>query len=309
MDNQNEPTHKINWGDVIRRSFEMGPIRPPSEGKDSSLLIRATRNCPWNRCLFCSTYKDSRFEYRPVAEIKEDIDVARVLHDEIKAASWKSGLSGRVSNELIRAIVQANPEIYLDNGDLPLQNLANIANWTASGARTLFLQDADTLIMRTPELLQIIRYLEETFPTIERITSYARAKAASKKTLQELKDLHEAGLSRLHIGLESGNDEVLAFMQKGVNQEQHISGGQKVVAAGISLSEYIMPGLGGKRWSQAHALDSARALSAINPDFIRLRSLIVRRNSILYDKYLAGEFEPLSEDEFVDEIALFIENL
>ncbi|MDP2736046.1 MAG: radical SAM protein, partial [bacterium] len=140
-------------------------------------------------------------------------------------------------------------------------------------------------------------------------TSYARSKSAEKKSLEELKALHEAGLSRLHIGMESGNDEVLAFMQKGVNQEQHISGGQKVVAAGISLSEYIMPGLGGKRWSQVHALDSARALSEINPDFIRLRSLIVRRNSILYDKYLAGEFEPLSEDEFVDEIALFIENL
>lgn len=155
----------------------------------------------------------------------------------------------------------------------------------------------------------MIKYLKETFPTIERITSYARAKSCFKKTLPELKDLHRAGLSRLHIGLETGNDQALDFMQKGVNQEQHIIGGKKVVAAGISLSEYVMPGLGGKRWSEVHALDSARALSAINPDFIRLRSLIVRRNSLLYDKYQQEEFEPLSEDELVDEIALFIENL
>ena len=306
---QTNLTCRMNFDNLKKHSFEMGPIRPPSEGKDLSLLIRTTRNCPWNRCLFCSTYKDNKFEYRLVAEIKEDIDVAKFLHDEIKAASQKLGLAGKVNNELIRAIVQGNPEIYHNHDELPLQNLFNVANWISSGAKTVFLQDADTMIMRTPELVQVIKYLKETFPTLNRVTSYARAKTCSNKTLQELKDLHQVGLSRLHIGLESGNDQVLDFMQKGVNQEQHISGGKKVVKSGISLSEYIMPGLGGRKWSEAHALESAKALSEINPDFIRLRSLIVRKNSSLFAKCQEGEFEPLSEDELVDEIKLFIENL
>ena len=306
---QTNLTYRMNFDNLKKHFFEMGPIRPPSEGKDLSLLIRTTRNCPWNRCLFCSTYKDNKFEYRLVAEIKEDIDVAKFLHDEIKAASQKLGLAGKVSNELIRAIIQGNPEIYHNHDELSLQNLFNVANWISSGAKTVFLQDADTMIMRTSELVQVIKYLKETFPTLNRVTSYARAKTCSKKTLQELKDLHQAGLSRLHIGLESGNDQVLDFMQKGVNQEQHISGGKKVVKSGISLSEYIMPGLGGRKWSEAHALESAKALSEINPDFIRIRSLIVRKNSSLFAKCQEGEFEPLSEDELVDEIKLFIENL
>ncbi|MBI2979747.1 MAG: radical SAM protein [Chloroflexi bacterium] len=306
---QSDLTYRMNLANVSQFSFEMGPIRPPSEGKDQSLLIRATRNCPWNRCLFCSTYKDQKFEYRSVEEIKADIDVARFLHDEIKAASWKFGLAGKVSNELIRAIIQGNPEIYGNLEQLPLQNLGNVANWIAAGAKTVFLQDADTLIMRTPELLQVLKYLKENFPTLERITSYARAKSCLKKTPQELNDLHQAGISRLHIGLESGNDQVLEFVQKGVNQEQHIIAGKKVVESGISLSEYVMPGLGGRKWSEIHALDSAKALSEINPDFIRMRSLVVRKNSPLFLKQQEGQFEPLSEDELVGEIAIFIENL
>lgn len=181
--------------------------------------------------------------------------------------------------------------------ELPLQNLVNVASWIASGARTVFLQDANTLIMRTPELIQVRKYLKETFPSLERITSYARAKTCFKKTLQELKDLHQAGLSRLHVGLESGNDQVLSLMQKGVNLAEDIISGKKVIESGISLSEYVMPGLGGRKWSEIHALDSAKALSEINPHFIRMRSLVVRKNSPLFLKQQEGEFEPLAEDD------------
>jgi len=291
--------------------FEMGPIRPPSEGQAQSLLIRATRNCPWNRCEFCPIYKNVKFEYRKVEEIKKDIDVAKAIADALKTASWRFGLAGKVSNEVVRAIVQGNPEVYQrdSNSELKLQNLINVANWLASGAKTCFLQDANTLIIRTPELIEIMKYLKETFPTIERLTSYARSKTCAKKSLQELKDLKEAGLSRLHVGLESGCDEVLEFMQKGVTAEEHISGGKKVVESGISLSEYVMPGLGGRKWSEKHALESARVLNEINPDFVRIRSLIVRKNSPLREKRESGQFEELSEDEVVNEIGLFIESL
>lgn len=309
------PTYEMNAEKLKDYSFELGPIRPPSEGQDQSLLIRVSRNCSWNRCQFCSTYKGQRFEYRSVEEVKQDIDIAKGLGDEIKAASWRLGYADRVTNEVVTAIVQGNPEVY--GRDLVgtevlmarLHSLINVANWLNSGARTVFLQDANSLIMRTPELAEVIRYLKETFPSIERVTSYARSKTTAKKSVEELKELHEAGLSRLHIGLESGYDEVLKYMEKGVTHEEHVRGGRRIIESGISLSEYVMPGLGGRKWSEPHALETARVLNQIAPDFIRLRSLVVRRGSSLYDRLKAGEFEQLPEDEVVDEIGLFIENL
>ena len=296
-------------------SFEIGPIRPPSEGSDHSLLIHATRNCPWNKCLFCRTYRGKKFQLRSVDEVKRDIDAAKAISDELKSQSWKMGLAGQVTNDLLRSIIQANPAVYQPNmagmeaANENLSSLSNVANWMASGAGTVFLQDANTLIMPTPDLLEVLRYLKQTFPSIERITSYARSHTAARKSLEELKQLHEAGLSRLHIGMESGCDEVLAFIQKGVTAADHIAAGQKIVESGISLSEYVIPGLGGRRWSQKHALDTAYALNQINPDFIRLRSLIVRKGTDLYEEVQSGEFEPPGEDEIVEELRLLIENL
>ncbi|MDP2951972.1 MAG: radical SAM protein [Chloroflexota bacterium] len=296
-------------------SFEMGPIRPPSEGQDCSLLIRATRNCPWNRCHFCRTYQGLKFGYRSVAEIKADIDVAHDLSQEIKAASWRSGLGGIVGNNTLGVMVRAHPEVYGQGAAEPaelearLSSLVNVGRWLASGGRTAFLQDANTIIMRTPELVEVIKYLKEAFPTLERVTSYGRAKTAARKSPEEMKAIHEAGLSRLHVGLESGCDQVLERMEKGVTAAEHIAGGRRVVEAGISLSEYVMPGLGGRRWSREHALETARVLNEIGPDFIRLRSLIVRPGSPLFVEMEEGDFEPLGEDEVIDEIALFISNL
>ena len=215
----------MNTGRPKNYSFELGPIRPPSEGQDHSLLIRATRNCPWNRCQFCNVYKGQRFVYRSVEEVKQDIDVAKTLSDELKAASWRIGYGGKVSNEVVTAMVQSNPEVYGRELVEPevlmarLHSLVSVANWLNFGARTVFLQDANSLIMRTPELVEVIRYLKETFPSIERVTSYARSKTTAKKSPEEFKELHEAGLSRLHVGLESGYDAVLEDMQKGVTAE------------------------------------------------------------------------------------------
>jgi len=296
-------------------SYDIGPIRPPSEGKDHSLLIRATRNCPWNRCLFCPVYKGQKFEYRAVAEIKEDVDTARSLEEELKKASWRLGLGGRMTNAVLNDFVVGNSRLYEKQpGDsrefsARLNSLSNVANWMASGGKTVFLQDADTLIMRTPELTELLRYIKKNFPSVERITSYARARTLARKSLEELKLLHEAGLSRLHVGMESGSDEVLEYMEKGVTAAEIISGGQKAVAAGISLSEYIMPGLGGKRWSEVHASESARVLNQVNPDFIRIRSLAVGKALLLGEKLESGDFQPLDEDETIEEIALLIRGL
>ncbi|MBI4795834.1 MAG: radical SAM protein [Deltaproteobacteria bacterium] len=289
----------------------MGPIRPPSEGSDHSLLIRTTRNCSWNRCEFCGTYRGEKFSYRPVAEIKKDIEVARTLYEELQAVAARGGVR-EISSQAVRSLWAGNPRRYGESaGNLTLkwQNLHNVANWLHAGAKTVFLQDADALIMRTPDLLEVITYLRAAFPTVARVTAYARSQSCYRKSLEELSELRQAGLLRLHVGLESGCDAVLKRMKKGVSARKQVEGGQKVVAAGISLCEYLMPGLGGKDFSERHALDSAAVLTAINPAFIRLRSLALRRHSPLLAQSKEGLFTELSEDGVVAEIALLIANL
>lgn len=278
-------------------SFELGPIRPPSEAY--SLLIRATRNCPWNRCQFCRTYKGQRFELRPVDDVIKDIEKAKIISDEINEMSWKMGHGGRL-REAIAAICnqsQYNASVH------------NVALWLWSGSISAFLQDANTLIMRTPDLVKIISFLKQTFPELTRVTSYARSKTAAKKSLEELKELKDAGLSRLHIGLESGSDLVLDYMQKGVTAEEHIKGGKKVREVGISLCEYVMPGLGGRKMSSDHVAGTATTLNEINPDYIRLRSLHVRQDTPLYLKLKSDDFELQTEDEVVEELGSLIEKL
>jgi hypothetical protein len=185
----------------------------------------------------------------------------------------------------------------------------HVAAWLYCGGKTAFLQDADTLIMKTDDLLQVLYHLREKFPGIDRITSYCRSRTASHKSVEDLKLIREAGLTRIHIGLESGCDEVLKFIRKGATAADHVKGGQHIVAAGISLCEYIMPGLGGARWSREHAIETARVLNAIKPDHIRLRTLSVRRGTALYEMMQQGEFQPIGDEEILKEIRLFIEHL
>ncbi len=243
--------------------YEVGPIRPPSEA--ASLLIRATRNCPWNKCEFCPTYKGLKFERRPLEDILGDMD---------KAAAFQ--------------------------GDV---------------FQTAFIQDANSLVMKTDDLVEVIAHLKEKFPSVRRITSYARARTVARKTVAELRQLHEAGLSRLHIGLESGYDPLLKYMQKGVTSGLVIEGGKKVVESGISLCLYVVLGLGGrlrlegKETWRNHALHTGRVLNQVNPDYIRVRALTIKEGMPLYDKLVSGEFEPSSDAEVVREEQLLIENL
>ncbi|MFC1966331.1 radical SAM protein [Chloroflexota bacterium] len=292
--------------------FEIGSIRPPSEGGSFSLLLRVTRNCPWNRCAFCygNPYNRQRFELRSIEEVKADIDSAKAISDEIKALSWKFGYAGRI--EPLATIIQRSL-LYSSNAtDSKPDNIhciINIFNWLCSGGKTAFLQDADTLIMRTHELVEVIKYLKETFPSIERVTSYARSKTIAKKKPEELNQLHQAGLSRLHVGLETGDDELLSYIDKGATAEEHITAGKKALEAGFELSEYVMPGLGGKsRWIQ-HAKNTARVLSEINPHFIRSRPFTPRQNTPMFEAYQKGEFELTSPHERLQEIRLMVENL
>jgi hypothetical protein len=279
-------------------AFELGPIRPPSEAQ--SLLLRCTRNCPWNRCEFCHTYRGRKFQLRTVDEVKCDIDAMASISGEIRDLSRKMGANGRVTRAVaLRAFEERH-------GD---ELWRTVAAWLYNGPRSAFLQDANSLIMKTDDLVEILLYLKAKFPVIERITSYARSHTLARKPVDELLQLREAGLTRIHIGMESGCDEVLKLVQKGVTAAQHIEAGRRVKAAGMELSEYVMPGLGGKDLSEKHAVDTACALNEIDPDFIRLRSLALPPGTGLHDKWVAGEFTRLTDDGAVREIRLFISRL
>jgi len=282
-----------------RLRYEIGPIRPPSEAY--SLLIRFTRNCPWNKCEFCQLYKGRRFERRPVAEIKEDIDAVKAIHDRVTALSWKRGEGGRLSPGLLKGIF-ADPR-YDDF-------FRTVALWMYSGSKNVFIQDANSLVMKKDDFAEALTYLRRVFPTVERVTSYGRSQTIAQLfTADDLKRLKQAGLTRLHLGLETGADALLRYMRKGVTKAQHIAAGQLVKESGIELSEYVIAGLGGKRWWQEHALETADALSGIDPDFIRIRTLKVTRGMPLFEKVESGDFVLESDEEILGELRLLIGSL
>lgn len=279
--------------------IEQGPIRPPSEAQ--SLLLRVTRNCSWNHCEFCHIYKGNKLSLRTVEEVKQDIDSIKEILSELKSDSWNQGYGGDITPDVIRTAIKSLHRFP--------EGTRSVLLWLHNGAKNVFLQDADNLILKTKDLVEMLSYLKATFSSIERITTYSRARTVSRKSLEELQSLRDAGLSRIHMGLESGYDPILEMVRKGVTAEQLIDAGKKVKAAGISLSEYIMPGLGGKKLWKEHAVETARVLNAIDPDFIRLRTLKVLEIMPLQKKVENGELELMSDDEIVEELRMLVQNL
>ena len=239
--------------------YEQGVIRPPSEA--SSLLVRVTRNCPWNQCVFCPAYKGTRFSRRSVEEIERDIDA---MANEYRGYSW---------------------------------------------VESAFLQDADSLILPTVDLVEILHYLKEKFPSLKRITSYARARTVKRKSADEMIQFREAGLNRIHIGMESGSATVLKLIKKGLKPHEIVEGGRRVMEAGISLSEYIMPGIGGATYSEEHARETARMLNQVKPDFIRVRTFAMHPLSPMAKMVEEGAFVPMNDQEIVEEIRLLVDCL
>jgi histone acetyltransferase (RNA polymerase elongator complex component) len=283
---------------VRESSFEQGPIRPPNEAR--SLLLRLTRNCPWNQCQFCPVYKGRKFSLRTVDEIKQDIQSARNIADDIQALSHKLGRNGAVDDAVIS---------HISGGSGYSQCYRGMAVWMYYGTAACFLQDADNLIMKTDDLVAVLTFLREKFPEISRVTTYSRSKTVFRKSLDSLKRIRKAGLNRIHIGLETGYDPLLKFMKKGVSAAVHIEAGQKLIAAGMEVSEYVMPGLGGQAMWREHAIETARVLNRINPHFIRLRSLRVPERIPLYENLKNGSFVMQTDDALAEEIRVFIEAL
>jgi radical SAM superfamily enzyme YgiQ (UPF0313 family) len=280
---------------MVDKGFEQGPIRPPSEA--GSLLLRFTRNCPWNRCTFCPVYKGRQFSRRSLEEIKGDIDTAAEICQQLRAFSSTLGCGGTITREVLQSVFTR-----ARFNDFHRQ----VAVWLYTGKGSVFIQDANSFVLPAPVLAEAIRHLKRKIPGVGRITSYARSSTLAKMSAAELGEIRMAGLDRIHIGMESGSDRVLQFVKKGVTAKKQIEAGIKVIEAGMELSEYIMPGLGGKELSEDHARESARVLNEINPHFIRLRSLRIPPSVPLFKDRQTGRFISLSDDETVVEIRLFI---
>ncbi len=240
--------------DYRAMDYDFPPYRPPSEA--ASALIRASRGCPWNRCLFCTMYKALKFKPRPLEEVKNDIDTAAKLY---------------------------------------------------RGAQTVFIADSDSLVMKNIE--EILKHIRQRFPDVARVTSYARAKTLMKLGVDSLKRIRNAGLTRVHVGLESGDPETLKLMQKGVTPAELVAGGKAATEAGLELSFYILIGAGGKDRIEKHAIESAKVCNEVNPDFIRLRTLVVQHGSILEEKRNYGHYKPTSPAEKLLEVKMLIDKL
>lgn len=239
---------------MIEFGYDFPPYRPPNEAQ--SALIRITRGCPWNRCTFCFMYKDTKFEIKPLEEVKEDIEKSRFIYSKI---------------------------------------------------RSIFLGDSDNLVH--PKLPEIVSQVRKVFPEAERITSYARAMTILRRKMDFLIEAREAGLNRLHIGLESGDAVVLQWLGKGPTPEEMIEAGRKAKQAGFEVSLYVLSGAGGKQRWKEHALNTAKVLNKTEPDFIRLRTLTLRHGLPLSIKLEKGEFNITPPNERLKEVQLLVKNL
>lgn len=174
------------------------------------------------------------------------------------------------------------------------------------GVRTVFFPAGNTIAMPTEALAEICRYSYALFPRLQRITVYGSAQYIYRKGPDKLRQLAEAGLGRIHVGLESGDDVILARIRKGSTAEIQIAAGQMVRAAGIELSEYIILGIGGKERTDTHVRESVRVINAIQPDFLRLRTFVPKINTPLLEEVLQGRFQMLTPHEVIRETIALI---
>ncbi|MDO4545561.1 MAG: radical SAM protein [Bacillota bacterium] len=279
----------------MEHTFRIGPIRPPSEAE--SLLLQVTNGCTWNKCKFCQLYRHTKFKAYSADSIKEDIDnmvyhAERARRYQREDGTWD--ING-INRELMGGSEEERQCFYM------------VASWLVNGGENVFLQDGNTTALSSGRLTDVLRYLKQAFPQIKRITSYGRAENLARVSAQDFAELKEAGLDRIHSGFESGSDAVLQKINKGVTAEQEITAGRNIKAGGIELSIYFMPGIGGKELTRENADGTAEVINAINPDFLRVRTAVVKPGTELYTDFEAGNFTVCSDEEKLLEIRTVIE--
>ncbi len=172
----------------------------------------------------------------------------------------------------------------------------------------IFLADGDALIYKKEDLLTILDEIKRLFPECHRVTSYATPRSLLLKSQDELDEIHAHGLSMLYLGLESGCDEILKRVNKGVKSADIVLAGQKAKKAGFSLSVTILSGLGGEELWREHAIETGRALSEMKPDYIGEMTLNIIPGTKLYEEAKAGKFCMPSPEQILEETKLLIQN-
>lgn len=185
----------------------------------------------------------------------------------------------------------------------------DMARKTYYSVKRIFLADGDALILKTEDLLRILDHIRKNFPECGRVGIYASPQDILRKTEDELKILREHGIGIAYMGIESGSDKILEAICKGVTSEEMIEAGKKLNASGIESSVTLISGIGGKDMWKEHAVESGRVISAINPTYVGLLTLMVERGTELYEDVRFGKFKLLSPEEVLLETAEMIRNI
>ena len=175
--------------------------------------------------------------------------------------------------------------------------------------RTVFIGDSNSVTIKADILVKVLNSLYSSFPHVERVTSYARAKTVAKKPIEDLERIYQAGLNRLHVGLETGDRDLLKEIEKGATPEEMIEAGRKAKKAGFEYSLYVLLGIGGEEKWEQHAKGTAEVLNQIDPHFIRVRTFIPQPNSALYNAMTEGRFQLASPETILKETKLLLEEL
>jgi len=242
-------------------------IRPPSEWR--SYYLPLTAGCSNNTCTFCNFY-GLKLQIRDKTETMAEIDALARFSD--------SGVITSGQPRIIYALAQ---------------------EWDG---RQIFLQDGDALVYPLPELKEILAYINQKLPHVERIGAYATARDILRLSVKELEELRRLKLGILYIGLESGDDAVLKHIDKCMTAEEIIRAGQMVKQAGIMSSVTVILGLGGPEGSQPHTTATAKALTAMDPDYVGALTLSLIPGTPLYDEVKEGKFKLITPMESVKEL-------
>ena len=255
-------------------SFERPDIiRPPSEWK--SYFLPLTRGCSNNTCAFCGYY-GSKLQMRDVADVKSEVDALALFTQSGIRLPSVSGVVYAVARE-----------------------------WDG---KRMFLQDGDALVYPFPRLREVLQYLNDKLPGLERIGTYATPQDILRRSADELKELRQFKLGIFYTGLETGDDELLQKIGKGVNSDQVVEAGRKVKEARIVFSVTVILGLGGIEGSRKHVLETARVLTEIDPDYVGALTLTLVPATPLYEEWERNEFHPLSPFQSLEELTQIIEN-
>jgi len=279
-------------------TFSIGHIRPPFHA--DSLLLRITENCTWNKCNFCTLYKEGTFHTRTTEDIKKDIDAV---------ADYRDRICGHITDGKVDRTAVYDEYTALEN-DAEKECYSMVFNWiTQDKMKTAFLQDANTLALLPEKTAEIVDYLRNKIPSLSTVAAYGRADTLSKISQEQYMLLKSSGLTMIHSGFETGCDEVLKLLNKGTTSAQQIEAGTKIKKAGIIFNAFYMNGCGGRTFSQKNAEKTAEVMNAINPDYIRIRTFVVKPGTKMWEMKQNKAFDECTDIEKVRELLMMIKLL